>query len=165
MTSNANIRPGRRIAPLWKMGTVRRDADSLIAKKLADGLTSPVWAAGAFTRHIAFGFFQPVSLCGRHVGSTSTEPMPTPIGVACPTCIRVWNRAMDVHNETVDETNESAISEKADEFDTLIGSDDVDAVRTQWTDLFLNNRRLALLVRERLQERDIDIYDVMRVVA
>lgn len=146
-------------SPAYTRGTkrsFRKEAEELLARRLESGYSHPTWGAGLFQRHIVFGIFEPISLCGRHVGDVSTEPMPTLIGVPCHRCISMWNRAMDVHNERIEATNEAAISSFADKLDDLIGDGDLDGFRSAWRELN-DQRPLQRAVTDRLIERGIDV--------
>ena len=147
---------GRRATALKNMPTFRKEAQELIDKVLAEGGSNPVWGAGVFVRHIVFGLFRSVSLCGRFVGDVSTAPMPTLIGVPCPTCIRLWNRAMDRRNIDIEATNEKAITKLSDELDELLGTTGIDAAVSRLRALG-GNRALRKAVLDRLDERGVDL--------
>ena len=158
MTANKepNTSPGRRVGGLKDRREINSEIDLLLTERLAKGGARPIWGAGAFTRHMVLGIFEPVSLCGRYVGAISTEPMPTLIGVACPKCVRRWNAAMDVHNAEIEAANEKAITDLADELDTLLGAGQLDAFLDRWKKMS-ENRPLRTAVKDRLDERGVEL--------
>lgn len=52
----------------------------------------PWFAEGRFVQHLTPGVFTHIGLCGRDVGSTSSNPIRTLIGMTCPGCTRVAKR-------------------------------------------------------------------------
>ena len=116
---------------LWNIPAFRGEARELLGRRMAGGRVKQVWGAGAFARHIVFGLLDPVSICGRFVGEVSTNPMPTPIGVPCPTCVRVWNRALSRHAPGTGSVGQKAVDALADELDLLVGSGGIDAAMSR----------------------------------
>jgi hypothetical protein len=49
----------------------------------------PWYGAGRFVQHLTPGVLIHISLCGRDVGRTSSQPIRTLIGITCPGCTRV----------------------------------------------------------------------------
>lgn len=146
---------GRPIASPLRMPAVRREIRERLDEKMAKGFDTGVWGKGVFMRHVALGLFEHVSLCGRFIGSTNTAAMPTLIGMCCPRCMRIWNRAMDVHNAAIEAENENAISTLAGEMAELVKTGDVTAARVRWNDG--TTRALRAAVLDRLNERGLDL--------
>jgi hypothetical protein len=152
---------GKRIATATKMNGVHTDIAERLGRNVAGGMHSAWWAEGAFVRHIALGLFEPVSLCGRWVGSINSSPMPTPIGMTCRRCVRVWNEATALNNIAIEAANERAIQPLVDQFDALVGDGDEEAAKQLWRD---NERQGALRrkVVERLDERGVDLLEFIQ---
>lgn len=151
MTKKPNTGPGRRIAAPWDR-EARAELDAVISAKTA---MSPLWGKGMFSRHIVLGFFEPVSYCGRYVGDISTSPMPTLIGVVCPTCARVWNRAMDVRNARIEAGNRDVITRYRAQFVDLYEAGDLEDFRALWRKEVRDNKALRDGLEPELAERGI----------
>jgi hypothetical protein len=152
--------PGRRIAAPWDR-EVNADLIDLSRKRT---IGSPLWGSGAFVRHIVFGFTEPVSYCGRHVGAISTSPMPTLIGAVCRACLRRWNSAMDLYNAEVDAKNAATVTGFRAQFVDLFEAGDLVEFRDLWTKTVTDHRALFTSLSDELGSRGIDVQGVLETV-
>jgi hypothetical protein len=152
--------PGRRIAAPWD----REVNADLIELSIKRTIGSPLWGSGAFVRHIVFSFTEPVSYCGRHVGSISTSPMPTLIGAVCRACLRRWNSAMGLYNAEVDAKNAATVTKFRAQFVDLFEAGDLVEFRELWTQTVTDNRALFTSLTAELAARDIVVPDVLETV-
>ena len=93
-----NTSTGRRIYTWRTRRELFDEIDERLRGHIENGASSPWWGEGVLVRHIVLGLLEPVSLCGRFVGSVSSTPMVTLVGKPCNACRRRWNRVMNEMN-------------------------------------------------------------------
>jgi hypothetical protein len=148
--------PGRRMPMHFKSRSLVREIDVAVGQSMAKGRISPWWTRGSFVRHIALSAFAPVSLCGRHVGTVTSSPMPSIVGFACPTCVKVWTEALAAHNLVVESRNEAYIATVADEFAALVNSGNVAGLALRWKE-FADRPLVRHAVHDSLGARGVDL--------
>lgn len=147
------VTAGRRIEGSRRQ--IRQQVGDLLDANFRKGRTVPVYGEGVFVSHLVFGLFEPVTLCGRFAGATSTSPLRTLIGVTCRRCDAVWNEAMDRNEDYFESRIEQRVAELADELDQALGEGGEREAWSRWHEL-RENRALRDRVAARLDERGVD---------
>jgi hypothetical protein len=147
-------------------GTSRRQLNKELLEHIeATTRGHAVYGAGAFTRHIVFDIFTPISYCGRFTGDTSTAPMPTLIGVVCRTCQRRWNAAIDRRNELIEAENDQLVEGYRVRFAAFVADDELEEFRDAWKEDVKDNKELfRRLTAALIEQSHIDPQDIFEQV-
>lgn len=71
----------------------KREVIDHVKEKFNKGLFNPVYTDGPLVNHISMDLLTPLSICGKMGYETSTAHLPTLVGVMCPRCISIYDKA------------------------------------------------------------------------